>query len=201
MVGVVPTKSALAMAAEAELDLVEISPDAVPPVCRVMDYGKYKYQLQKKQHDQKRKTHISELKQLRIKTFRIDPHDLQIKLRKAREFLEEGHRLVVTVMFRARELSHMEMGEALLREKFAQNLDDIAKVESPARAEGKKMSLTLAPVPNLKKILEKRKLEADKAARKAQKELALENAPVIGSETEEADVEDDDFEDGEPEVE
>ncbi len=196
MIGVVPIGNALALAAEAELDLVEISPDANPPVCRVMDYGKYKYQQQKKLHDQKRKNHSTELKQLRIKTFRIDPHDLQIKLKKAREFLEEGNRLVVTVMFRSRELSHIELGEDLLMGKFAKALEDIAKVDTPAKAEGRKMNLILSPLPNLKKILEKRKLDEAKAARLAEKEkkmaaatAALLSEPVESSEPEDLDDE------------
>lgn len=177
--GVVALTDAFVKASAAELDLVEISPTAKPPVCRIMDYGKYKYQLAKKEHEQKRKHQASELKQLRIKSFRIETHDVGIKRSKARQFIEAGHRVLFTMMFRAREHSHADLGELLLLEQFSKPLADVAKMDSPPRKDGKKMTMTLAPLPNLKQILqartkeeervkaEKARLEAEAAADKA----------------------------------
>lgn len=158
-IGVVPLSSAFEKAKAAELDLVEISPTAKPPVCRIMDYGKYKYQLAKREHDQKRKHQASELKQLRIKSFRIDPHDVGIKRNKARQFIEDGHRVLFTMMFRAREHSHANLGEQLLLEQFAKPLSDVAKIDGNPRKDGKKMTMTLAPLANLKQILAAREKE------------------------------------------
>ena len=156
-VGIVPFEDALKQARDKDFDLVEVGPMSQPPVCRMMDFGKYKYEQQKRLHEQRRKQHAAEIKQLRIKTFRIDPHDIGIKLKKAREFIELGHRLLLTLMFRAREHSHADLGEQLLLEKFAEPLSDIAKVESPPRKDGRRMTMTLAPLPNLKQILKERK--------------------------------------------
>ena len=161
-IGVVPLSVAFEKARDAELDLVEISPTAKPPVCRIMDYGKYKYQQAKREHEQKRKHQASELKQLRIKSFRIEPHDVGIKRNKARQFIEAGHRVLFTMMFRAREHSHADLGEQLLLEQFAKPLSDVAKMDSPPRKDGKKMSMTLAPLPNLKQILAAREKEEGK---------------------------------------
>lgn len=166
--GVVGIEDARERAVRAELDLVEIAPKAEPPVCRIMDYGKYKYQQQKKLTDQKKKQHNTEMKQLRIKTFRIDPHDLEIKMRKARKFLEEGHRLLVTLMFRARENNHADLGVELLNTKVAEPLGDIAKVDSRPVKQGRRMTMMLSPLPNVKQIVAKRKAaEAKDAAAEA----------------------------------
>ena len=154
--------AALEKARVAELDLVEISPTAKPPVCRIMDYGKFKYQQAKREHDQKRKHQASELKQLRIKSFRIEAHDVGIKRGKAREFIEAGHRVLFTMMFRAREHSHADLGERLLLEQFSKPLSDVAKIDSPPRKDGKKMTMTLAPLANLKQILALREKEEGK---------------------------------------
>ena len=161
-IGVVPLSVAYEKARVAELDLVEISPTAKPPVCRIMDYGKFKYQQAKREHEQKRKHQASELKQLRIKSFRIEPHDVGIKRSKAREFIEAGHRVLFVMMFRAREHSHADLGERLLIEQFAKPLTDVAKTDSPPRKDGKKMTMTLAPLPNLKQILAAREKEEGK---------------------------------------
>ncbi len=164
--GVVPLAEAFDRARTAELDLVEISPTAKPPVCRIMDYGKYKYQQAKREHEQKRRHVASELKQLRIKSFRIETHDVEIKRSKAREFIEAGHRVLFVMMFRAREHSHADLGELLLKEQFALPLADVAKVDAPPRKDGKKMTMTLAPLPNLKQILALR--EKEEGRRKAE---------------------------------
>jgi len=192
--GIVDTEDALRRAQAESLDLVEISPTATPPVCRIMDFGKYKYQQQKKQHDQKRKHHGQELKQLRIKSFLIDPHDIGIKLKKAREFIEDGHRLILTLMFRAREHSHSDLGEKLLVAQFAQSLADVAKIDAPPRKDGRRMTMTLSPLPNLKQILAQRERERAAAAKRAASESArtqVESPPADdGDEGADADVED-----------
>ncbi|MDR3078297.1 MAG: translation initiation factor IF-3 [Planctomycetota bacterium] len=184
--GVIPLRAALEKAQAAELDLVEISPTAKPPVCRVMDYGKYKYQQAKRDHEQKRKHQALELKQLRIRSFRIEPHDVGIKRSKAREFIEAGHRLLFTLMFRAREHSHADLGERLLLEQFAKPLLDVAKLESPPRKDGKRMVMGLAPLPNLKQILAarekeeiRRRAEAERLAAEAEAERNLESITRI----------------------
>ena len=157
--GVVPLSEAFERARQAELDLVEISPTAKPPVCRIMDYGKYKYQQAKREHEAKRKHQSSELKQLRIKSFRIEAHDVNIKRAKARQFIEAGHRVLFVMMFRAREHSHADLGEQLLLEQFSKPLSDVSKMDAPPRKDGKKMTMTLAPLANLKQILAAREKE------------------------------------------
>lgn len=166
-IGVVPLSEAFERARAAELDLVEISPTAKPPVCRIMDYGKFKYQQAKREHEQKRKHQASELKQLRIKSFRIEAHDVGIKRGKARQFIEAGHRVLFIMMFRAREHSHADLGEQLLLEQFAKPLADVSKMDSSPRKDGKKMTMTLAPLPNLKQILAAREKEEVKAKAEA----------------------------------
>lgn len=201
--GVVPLSDAFDRARTAELDLVEISPTAKPPVCRIMDYGKFKYQQAKREHEQKRKHQASELKQLRIKSFRIEAHDVNIKRNKAREFIEGGHRVLFIMMFRAREHSHADLGEQLLLEQFAKPLSDVSKMDSPPRKDGKKMTMTLAPLANLKQILAAR--EKEEGRRKAEEErLAAEEkaqrdleriTKIIPLDALEGDDEEDDTED------
>ncbi len=174
--GVVPFSAAFDRARAAELDLVEISPTAKPPVCRIMDYGKFKYQQAKREHEQKRKHQASELKQLRIKSFRIEPHDVGIKRSKARQFLESGHRVLFIMMFRAREHSHADLGEQLLREQFSKPLSDISKMDAAPRKDGKKMTMTLAPLPNLKQILAAREKEEVRLQAEAERLAAEQRA-------------------------
>ncbi len=168
MVGIVPIEEAREQATREELDLVEIAPQATPPVCKLMDFGKYKYQQQKKIHDQRKKSHGRELKEMRIKSFRIDPHDLGIKLKKTREFLMEGHRVQFTLLFRSREHDHADLGRALMIEQVAEPLSNISKIDSPPRKDGRRMTMVVAPLPNLEKILAKRKTDAEKEANLAQ---------------------------------
>lgn len=140
-VGVVPTETALSLATDVDLDLVEVAPEAKPPVCRIMDYGKYKYRQKKRAREAKKKSHAGEIKELRLRP-KIDDHDLQVKLRKAREFLEAGQKVVVNVFFRGREIMHKEFGVALL-ERFHEALEDIAKIENQPREEGRRVGFTL----------------------------------------------------------
>jgi translation initiation factor IF-3 len=140
-VGVISIIDALAIGEERELDLVEVAPQENPPICRLMDYGKYKYQQKKKTHKQKKPvTRRKEIK-LRPKT---DAHDLQVKLGHARRFIQKGHKVLVTMVFRGRETVHLDLGKDLLA-RFATTLEDIAKVEqAPAREGRNRMNMVLA---------------------------------------------------------
>ncbi|MBN2413494.1 translation initiation factor IF-3 [candidate division KSB1 bacterium] len=133
-VGVVSINVALTKADEAGFDLVEISPNSTPPVCKIMDYGKFKYELAKKEKETKKKQHVVVTKEIRLRP-KIEEHDFEFKLRHARKFLEAGHRVKATVMFRGRENAHKEYGERVL-DKFSEALDDIAKIDKEAKMEG-----------------------------------------------------------------
>lgn len=114
--------------------MVEISPNSTPPVCKIMDYGKFKYELAKKEKETKKKQHVVVTKEIRLRP-KIEEHDFEFKLRHARKFLEAGHRVKATVMFRGRENAHKEYGERVL-DKFSEALDDIAKIDKEAKMEG-----------------------------------------------------------------
>ncbi|MEN6295578.1 MAG: translation initiation factor IF-3 [Chloroherpetonaceae bacterium] len=141
MLGIVPFLQALRMAEEKELDLVEISPNANPPVCKILDYSKFIYEQQKREKTQKKQQTSQEIKELRF-TWRTASHDFDFKVRHAREFLEEGSKVKATVMFRGREIAHREVGEDLLN-KFIEVLSDIAKIDTPVKLDGKRMSVIL----------------------------------------------------------
>jgi len=142
-IGVIGLKEALAMALEAHLDLVEVAPEAKPPVCRIMDYGKHKYRLKKKHHQSRVKQHHAQLKSLRLSPV-IEEHDIQVKLRRAREFLERGDRVTFNMMFRGRQMLHREVGREVL-DHIATELEDIAKVELPPKMEGRRLWMVVAP--------------------------------------------------------
>ena len=127
--GVIATQEALRRAQEAGLDLVEVAPDAAPPVCRIMDYSKYKYDQEKKQREAKKKQHVIHIKELKIKP-NIEEHDYQVKLLHLRRFLERGDKTKITVMFRGREVQHMERGRAVL-DKIMKGVADIGEIEEP----------------------------------------------------------------------
>ena len=148
---VVPTRDALNMAREQGVDLVEISPNANPPVCRLIDYSKFLYQQKKRQKEMKAKQTKVEVKEIRFGP-QTDEHDYQFKLKHAREFLEEGNKVRAYVLFRGRSILFKEQGEVLLL-RFANDLEEYGKVESMPSLEGKKMFLYLAP----KKAGEKKK--------------------------------------------
>jgi translation initiation factor IF-3 len=141
--GVMPTYKALEIAREKGLDLVEVSPSSVPPVCRIMDYGKYKYQQRKKLHEAKKKQKTVEVKTIKVRP-RTDEHDMQVKIKQARRFLEKGSKVKAVVMFRGREQAHLEIGEAQLM-KIYSALQDIAEVEKAPKKEGRDMIMVLAP--------------------------------------------------------
>jgi len=132
------------MAREAGLDLVEVAPTARPPVCRIMDYGKWRYQQQKKEDKSRASSRAGRLKQLNIDTVRIGDHDLQIKINHAREFLKEGNKVQFTLRFKGREMAHLDLGRGLLN-KVKQELFLVSKVERDAKMEGRRMTLVLQP--------------------------------------------------------
>lgn len=145
MVGVMASGQALAMARERGLDLVEVSPMAMPPVCKLMDYGRFKYEQSKKENEARKHQKVSELKEIRLSP-RTDDHDLSVKGRKIEEFLGEGDKVKVGVRFRGRELAHPEIGRHLL-EKIVAGLKGIAVVERPPIMEGKIMSMIVSRAP------------------------------------------------------
>jgi translation initiation factor IF-3 len=141
-VGVLPLAEALEMARAKELNLVEVAPNAVPPVCRILDFGKYKYEEEKKERAARKNQHTSELKELRLRP-RTDEHDLQVRARAARRFLEEGHKVRLVVRFRGRESTHPEVARAQINH-IAERLSDIAVVERAPEMEGRGMYAILA---------------------------------------------------------
>lgn len=141
--GIVPLEEALRRAEEAHLDLVEVAPNAKPPVCRIMDYGKFKYQQHKKEAEARRKQSITTVKELRL-GYRTDVGDLERQIQRAREFLQEGDRVKFTLRFRGREMAYQDLGREKLM-KVCEALSDIATVDGTPRMEGRMMSVVLAP--------------------------------------------------------
>ena len=144
LLGILTVPEALAAAEERGLDLVEVSPNADPPVCRIMDYGKYKYQASKRAAEAKKKQAKVEVKEVKMRP-KTEEHDFQVKLRNARRFLESGNRVKVTVMFRGREVTHPEFGRKLM-EKLAEQVADIGQVEMTPRMAGRFMTMVVAPL-------------------------------------------------------
>lgn len=142
--GVMPTAKALALAQEKGLDLVEVAPTAVPPVCRILDYGQYKYELQKRDREAKKKQKSQTFKEIRLRV-KIDTNDLRTKTRRAAEFLDEGDRVKVTVQFRGREMTHANLGRDLL-DKAAALLIEHGTIERPPLLEGRSMYIVMAPI-------------------------------------------------------
>ena len=144
--GIMATREALRVARERELDLIEVAPNAQPPVCRIMDYGKHKYQQAKREREAHKRSKPTEVRLLRLKP-QIGPHDLEIKLRKLRELLGDGNKVRINLRFRGREVSHPELGSRLLNQ-VAEHLADVALTEMPPRFEGRMMNMMLAPKPH-----------------------------------------------------
>ena len=138
-------REALDRARESGLDLVEVAPQSRPPVCRIMDYGKWMYSQRKKEQKSKAQRHETELKQIRIKTPKIGKHDLEIKVNRARDFIERGDRVHFTLRFRGRELAHIDEGQKVF-EQIREALADISKVDQNYRREGRRITMTLAPL-------------------------------------------------------
>ena len=141
--GVVPIEEALRAAQERGLDLVEVAPLARPPVVKIMDYGKYRFEQAKAARAAKKKQHVIHIKEVKYRPG-IDEHDFEFKTRHAREFLTEGNKVKVTMMFRGRQLAHPELGQEVLN-RVLEALKDIAKVETEARLDGRNMTMVLAP--------------------------------------------------------
>ena len=139
--GVVAIEVALQKAEDAGLDLMEVAPDANPPVCKIVDHGKLKYEEKKKQQQSKKKQHIVKIKEIRLRP-RIDDHDLMTKLNHGRKFLQDGAKLKVTLMFRGRELSRIDLGKIVM-ERVLEELADVAEVEKDIPLEGRRMSMIL----------------------------------------------------------
>ena len=178
MVGVVETDDARRKAHELGLDLVEVAPDVRPPVCRIMDFGKYKYEQSKK--DRANKTKPTELKEVRLgRSMKIDPHDIEIRMKQARRFLMEGHKVQIVQNFRGREMAHRERGSERMRDIFEQ-LEDIAKMELAPRMAGRRMTMVVCPDrQKVQKIENDLKREAARAAAsEAPAEPVAEEAPV-----------------------
>ncbi|MDJ0388371.1 translation initiation factor IF-3 [Roseomonas sp. E05] len=143
MLGVMSAREALLRAYDLGMDLLEISPNAVPPVCKITDYGKYKYEQQKKANEARKKQKIVEIKEIKVRP-NIDDHDYDVKMRAAKSFIEEGDKVKVTLRFRGREMAHQDLGVKVL-ERIRTELGEMAKVEQMPRLENRQMIMVLAP--------------------------------------------------------
>jgi len=142
-VGVVQTQDALRMAKEKGLDLMEVSPNSNPPVCKIIDYGKFKYEKKKKENQAKKKQVVIKVKEMQFRP-NIEEHDLEYKTNAIKGFLEEGDKVKITIMFRGREIAHSQQGFEILK-KLAETLAEVAMIETPPKLEGKKLMMILAP--------------------------------------------------------
>ena len=141
--GIMQTRDALKLAEDQHLDLVEVAPKARPPVCKIMDFGKYRYEQQKRDKEARKKQKVITIKEVKLRP-NIEQHDFEVKLKNAQRFIEEGNKVKVTVMFRGRELSHPELGNAILN-KMSEALGNTVSVERSAKLEGKNMTMILSP--------------------------------------------------------
>lgn len=148
-VGIVPTHEALQMAREKGLDLMEISPTAQPPVCKICDYGKFKYEKKKKEHEARKKQTVIKVKEIQLRP-QTEEHDRDYKFKNVRQFLEDGDKAKITIMFRGREITYVDQGFKIMRQ-LAEMVKDIAIVEASPKLEGKKLIMVLAPAPGGKK--------------------------------------------------
>ncbi len=168
MLGVMSVSEAIRLAEEKGLDLIEVAPDASPPTCKIMDYGKYKYEQKKKENESRKKQTVISVKEIQIRP-RTDSHDLGVKLKHARRFLEGGDKTKITMRFRGREMAHQDIGRELLK-KVMEELKDIGIVEVAPKMEGRQMFALVAPTPAvLKEIQKKKKEEVAKAKAAAEK--------------------------------
>jgi translation initiation factor IF-3 len=141
--GIVSIDEALARAREAGFDLVEVSPTAEPPVCKIMDYGKYLYELKRKEKIAQKKQHVAVMKEIRMRP-KIDPHDEGVKINQVRSFLEKGHKVQLTIQFRGREMVYLDQGRQLMDDVLLK-LQDVAKIEKPGTLLGRRMTMVIAP--------------------------------------------------------
>ena len=192
MLGVLPTHEALRLAREAELDLVEVNPKGVPPVCKIMDFGKFKYEEKKRENDAKKRQVQVELKEVKLRP-KTDDHDLDTKTRHIRRFLEDGNKVKVTCRFRGREITHPETAERQLIH-FIESTKDIAIVEQGARMEAKTMTILLSPRPEIRARVAQQ--VAKRAEQEKQQNIAAKTSPKA-DEPDEPDDDDDDDDDEE----
>jgi translation initiation factor IF-3 len=143
MIGVVPRNDAIARAMDAGLDLVEVSPNADPPVCKILDFGKFKYEEQKRKNEARKKQKLIEVKEIKLRPS-IDDHDYDVKMRSMKGFIEEGDKVKVTMRFRGREMAHGELGMAVLR-RVQEQTAEVAKIEAHPRLEGRQRRMVLSP--------------------------------------------------------
>ena len=141
--GVMKTEDAIAEADSHGLDLVEVSPNADPPVCKILDYGKFKFEAQKKRNEAKKKQKVIEVKEIKLRPT-IDEHDYQVKMRSVQKFLDEGDKVKVTLRFRGREMAHQELGVNVLN-RVREDTDEVAKIEAFPKLEGRQMIMVIAP--------------------------------------------------------
>lgn len=187
--GIVPIREAIDAAREAGLDLLEVAPDSDPPVCRIMDWGKYRFEQKQRERDQRRKQRSTEVKGLRLRPT-TDEGDFNVVRRKADTFLNEGHKVRVEVRFRGREITHQELGEQILM-RLAETLGEVAVVEQRPSMEGRRMYLLLAPRPEVLARLEREEKEADRQRREAERKAFEEGRPLPDDDH---DHDDDEFE-------
>ena len=172
--GVVETQDALRRARDLGMDLVEMAADSRPPVCRIMDYGRYKYEQSKKEKANKAKSKVSELKEVRLgRSMKIDPHDIAIRMRQARKFLLEGHKVQIVQQFRGGEMAHRNRGDERMRDIIAQ-LEELGKVETEPRMAGRRMSVIIGP--------DKRKIDTYRRKMEAEGKATEENDPTVAEE-------------------
>jgi len=186
-VGIVETRDAMQRAEQAGLDLVEIQPDVRPPVCKIMDYGKYKYEQSKREQKSRAASKQQEMKEVRLgRSIKIDPHDVKIRVEQARKFLLDGHKVQIVQQFRGREMMHQGLGRERLQAVVDQ-LSDIAKIDSPPRQSGRRMTMVMSPdkpkIESLRRREQREKEEAEKA-RQAEQEAAREAGGEESSEAE-----------------
>ena len=168
MLGVLQTHAAMRMAQEQGLDLVEVNPKAEPPVCKILDFGKYKYEEKKKTAEAKRKQTVVEIKEIKLRP-KTDDHDVDFKIRAARRFLEAGHKVKVTVRFRGREITHPEKAQEQIT-LMVQGTEDLANLESRPMMEARTMTVLIAPKPAIMQKVAAAKAAAEKARQQAEKE-------------------------------
>jgi len=145
MVGIMSVREAVDIAEQKGLDLVEVSPNADPPVCRIINYGKYKYQLSKKAHDARKKQAVIHLKEVKM-TPKTDSHDFQFKVKHIKRFLENGDKAKVNIVFKGREITHSQLGKEML-DRVAAEIKDTGVIEQQPRLEGRSMTMIIAPIP------------------------------------------------------
>lgn len=144
--GIMPTSRALNLAAEKKLDLVNVAPSAKPPVCKILDYGKYRYELQKKEKEARKHQKVTQIKEIRVSTF-IEGHDLQVKAKNAAKFLKDGDKVKVSLRFRGREKGYSNVGRQVM-EKFAEEISEVGVIEKKPQLDGRNMTMVLAPKNN-----------------------------------------------------